>query len=355
LAAVLAMGAFDLAFRGTPTSYGGERLSFDSGTGFPRVDPPTATWKEEVAKRGPANWVRPGRRLPYRFNVRTWSWDSWYFLFGRTVGLLPYYPAVLLALWACRRDRSSGLLLLGFAAVAVAFFATRPFNFFGGAGALANRYILPAYPALWFLARRPRSPVALVPFALLAAVFLHPLWAAPWRFPLTAGGQYRWVSPAAERWLPYETTQSHLKPAGREDFLHGRLWIKSLTPSLEPRFESAATASATAASAMSVPAGASVELVAGTPEPLRSLCLVPLDVSAASGAAAMNLAASGGLMPFYRVGANPLRLEPARPFIRHAMWWTEENVTLYRLRIASMTPGAGRARFRLAADCEGMP
>jgi hypothetical protein len=67
------------------------------------------------------------------------------------------------------------------------------------------------------------------------------------------------------------------------------------------------------------------------------------------------------MVPFYRVGVDPLRLEPAAPSIRHAMWWTEENFTLYRLRIASMAtiaakmPAATRAHFRLAADCEGLP
>ena len=112
-------------------------MSFDSRTGFPRIDEQSATWTEAVEARGPANWVREGKRSPYRFNARTWAWNGWYFLAGRTVGLLPYYPALLLAFWAFRNDRLSWLLLAAFVAVAAAFFWTRPFNFYGGAGALA--------------------------------------------------------------------------------------------------------------------------------------------------------------------------------------------------------------------------
>src|SRR5690606_19768531 len=43
-------------------------------------------------------------------------------------------------------------------------------------------------------------------------------------------GGYGYVSPAAQRLLPYETTQSHLKPSGSEDVIHGGLWVKSLSP-----------------------------------------------------------------------------------------------------------------------------
>jgi hypothetical protein len=281
------------------------------------------------------------------------------------VGLLPYYPALLLALWAFRNDRLSWLLLAAFVAVAAAFLWTRPFNFYGGGGALANRYILPAYPALWFLARRPaRGTLVLVPWVAVAALglaFLRPVWSDPWSFPLDPQRGYRWVSPLAARVLPYETTQDHLKPAGREDFLQGRLWIKPLSPALEAQLTAAPASAAREAATMSLPAGTSVELIAGSPRPLRSLCLVPLASSEKTAAPPLALSVSGGIRPFYRVGVDPLRLEPASPFTRHAMWWTEEDYTLYRLRIEALEAGdskiliGARAHFRLAADCEGLP
>src|SRR5262245_62634255 len=45
--------------------------------------------------------------------------------------------------------------ILAALAAAGCFLLTRPFNFYGGGGAIANRYFLPLYPAFWFAAGRP--------------------------------------------------------------------------------------------------------------------------------------------------------------------------------------------------------
>src|SRR5687767_9439462 len=79
-AAVLsAVVTWDLATRGTWTSYGAERQSFYSHTGFPAVDP-IQDWSERVKERGPGSWVAAGRRLPYEFQPRIAAYDTLYFL-----------------------------------------------------------------------------------------------------------------------------------------------------------------------------------------------------------------------------------------------------------------------------------
>ena len=232
-AVLLAVVSWDLATRGTWTSYGAERQSFYRHTGFPTVDP-VQDWSERVEQRGPGSWVAPGRVLPYDFQPRVAAYDALYFVLGRHVGIVPYFLPSLLALAAFRPGGGRTALLLAALAVSFAFYYVRPFNFYGGGGALANRYFLPVYPALWFLVARPLRPFWPLACAAAAAPFLWPLWAAPRAFPFPAERGYAYVSPAARRLLPYETTQSHLKPAGREDFAHRGLWVKPLGPEARP-------------------------------------------------------------------------------------------------------------------------
>lgn len=339
LAAALAITVgFDLLSRGVWTSYGGQRLSFDSTTGFPTAGMATETWKQWVDQRGPADWTAAGRRIPYRLNPRTWAWNAWYFLVGRDIGLFIYYPALLLGLIAFRRDPVRWALLFAFLAVAAGFFLLRPFNFYGGGGALANRYILPAVPALWFLAGTPRSIRWALGLAALGALFLLPTWTSPWNYRLGPGGSFRWVSRWAVELLPYETTLSHLKPAGREDFQHGGLWIKPLDRHLE---------NAPDGSRLRLSGSEGAELILGSPSPLGSVCL-------SSGIeAGLRIEQAAGLFPRYRRESTATRVSTARPTARHAMWWSEEDWFLYRLRIRSegASARAGTDWFRLIPGC----
>jgi hypothetical protein len=336
LAVTVASGiGLEVAARGHWTSYGGQRLSFNSDTGFPADSAGASqpeSWSAMVAARGPADWTRAGGKLPYRFNVRTWAWNAWYFLAGRDVGLLPYYPAVLLALFALRKDRVALALAIAFAAVAAGFLLLRPFNFYGGGGALANRYILPAVPALWFLARDTGSParraIGLVVVAAMGWAFLTPLWRAPWSFRIDATGGYRWVGPRALDVLPYETTQSHLKPAAREDFVHRALWVKPLSAGLGPVDEGRF---------LRLQRGTAVDLLVGSPRPITSFCL-----SRESGDQ-VALDFRQGLRPGYHREPLPTRVPTPEPTARHAMWWSEDDWWLYRLRLTAAPPVSGEA------------
>jgi hypothetical protein len=128
--AVLATVGADVAARGYYTSYGAERLSFDSASGFPAVSPEAASWNERIAARGgPGSWVAPDRLLPYRFDGRLWSYDGLYLVAGRHIGLLPYFLPAALGLLLYRPGRGRLMLVVAVLLVAAGFFAVRPFNY----------------------------------------------------------------------------------------------------------------------------------------------------------------------------------------------------------------------------------
>jgi hypothetical protein len=310
----LVSGFANLAEGDAWTVYGGERQSFDSATGFPEVDFPASAWKEQIAARGSRTW-----KFADIFDTRQTAWNGLYFLVGRHVGLLPYYLPLLLGLLAFRRGEGRGMLILAVLAASACFLLARPFNFYGGGGALANRYFLPLYPALWFAAGRQARPSWAIACALLAAPFLWPLWTQPTAYLLDDSLGYRYVSRTAQAWLPYETTQSHLKPGGGEDFMHQDLWVKPLTPSVRPE----------AGNAWIRVAGGG-QLLLGSEEPLREIRLVlrpPLPAS-------LEMSGAESVKEIPRPGGRSMRvLRLEGPRAVHRMWWSPEPLYLYQLRL----------------------
>src|SRR4030095_2101837 len=127
-------------------------------------------------------------------------------------------------------------------------------------GALGNRYFLPLYPALWFMAARPVRSAWVLAVGVLASPFLGPLWSRPTAYPLGESGEYRHVSQIAQRWLPYETTQS--SAPGRELSPGSGLWVKVLSPNVWASGRSGR---------MRVAGGSRGELLVGSPQPLEAL------------------------------------------------------------------------------------
>lgn len=293
----------NLAVRGTWTSYGGDRRSFYAWTGFPAID--AVDWAAQIAERGTHSWVKE-ETLNMGLDPRQASWNAVYYLAGRHVGILPYFFPLVLGFLAWRRGEGRWALVAAVLLAAAVLFWLRPFNFYGGGGSMANRYFLPLYPALWFLSARPVRPavgaLAAVLVTLLAVPFLLPLWSAPRTFPLASEGGYRYVSDAARRWLPFETTLSHLKPSGREDFVHNLLWIRLLSPSVSLDGDRLRLAS-----------GERGDLLIGSPQPLAGIQLRKPDGTTA-------------------------RLQP-RVRARHRMWWTDDYY-LYELKLESRPEGA---------------
>ena len=116
------------------------------------------------------------------------GWNAWYFLLGRAVGVVPYFLPLIAIFAACRRGEGRLAIVLAALAIALAFLLIRPFNFWGGGGSLANRYFLPVYGALWFVAARPLNARMAWLTAVCAAPLLWPLWLAPRAFPLAPDG-----------------------------------------------------------------------------------------------------------------------------------------------------------------------
>jgi hypothetical protein len=301
-AAILAASSslFNLAERESWTSYAGARRSFYSYTGFPEVDFPPEELERQVTEQGSHAWI-PW----FHLDARQIGWNSLYFLAGRHVGVLPYYLPLLLGLLAFRPGQGRWALLLAVVAALAAFFVMRPFNFWGGGGAIANRYFLPLYPAFWFLAARPAKAWWALFAALLAAPFLWPLWMHPRTYPLAPAGGFRYVSDVARAGLPYETTQSHLKPSGKDDFIHNGLWIKPLANSIQAESDGAR---------LRLAPGRPGEVLIGSPTPLSGV----------------RLDATNGTVQWFLFH---------RPRAVHRMWWTEEPFYLYQVELEAERGG----------------
>ncbi len=245
---------------GDPTGYGGRRQGIYARQDYPEVDFPAERWSEHVAREGSASWLRAEAVRP-ELNPKLAGWNLLYFLAGRNAGVLPYFLPLLLGFLAFGGDRGRWAIPLAVAVAALAFLLLRPFNFDGG-GALGNRYFLPLYPALWFMAARPARAAWAPVIALLASPFLGPLWAHPTAYPLGENGEYRHVSGIARRWLPYETTQSGAP--GQQVSVGGGLWVKVLSHNVWASGRGGR---------LRIAGDSQGELLVGSPQPLDALHL----------------------------------------------------------------------------------
>lgn len=327
------------------TSYGGERLGFYSRTGFPLVELSPDEWPQLVGQRGSGSWIEPEKRTPYSFDGRLTSYNLLYFAAGRSVGVLPYFLPLLLGFFAYRHERGRWSLLVAAGLAMACFLYVRPFNFYGGGASIGNRYFLPVYPAFWFLAVRRRPPWLPMLIAAAAALAIFPLWKDPLAFPRSADGGYRHVSPLARQYLPYETTQDHLKPSGAEDFTHHGLWIKPLGPEVR--------ASGGEKGWITSRPGATVELLVGSSRALRGLELEVAEPGVARLGGLEGAALSEMLLaPSGRTAFDLLLGEPTA---RHRMWWSKDLFHLYRLRFElppAALPSEVPVRFRLREETD---
>jgi len=302
------------------TGYGGKRQGIYARQDYPAVDFPAERWSARVERQGNASWLQREAVRP-ELNPRLAGWNALYFLVGRSVGVLPYFLPLflgLLGLLGHREDRGRWSILLAVAAAALAFLLLRPFNFFGG-GPLGNRYFLPLYPALWFLAARPVRAVWAVAAAALAGLFLWPLWLHPTAYPVTQAGDYRHVSAAARRFLPYETTQNAVP--GEQAVAGGGLWVRLLDHNAWP---------APRGQSFRMVGNATAEILVGSPQPLDSL-FIELDRNAPTKLAVgeeelrpLMLGADGSI-------AFQIPLHGARAV--HPLWWSPHDYHLYELTL----------------------
>jgi hypothetical protein len=333
LALFLVTALGQLAAGGSWSGYGGERGGFYPRTGYPEVDFPASRWSEVLQQWGNTSWLQEGGVDP-SYNPKLLAWNVLYFLAGRDVGVLPYFLPLavgfLAGFSASGRNRGRWAIPLAVGLAVLGFLVLRPFNFYGGGGAIANRYFLPLYPAFWFLAGRRLSAWWAVPVVACAGVFLHPLWLHPTAFPVGEDGRYRHVGTVAERLLPYETTQSHIP--GGQDFAANGLWVKLLSHNLYR---------VTGTDELRLVGGTRGEILVGSPERLEGVHL-RFDAAAPS---YLNVGGMGyrDLRPTVLHPDGGITFEIPLPRARavHPMWWTWDDYYLYELDLR--LPGAPAA------------
>jgi hypothetical protein len=320
------------------TGYGAVRTGFYAHTGYPEIDFPAADWTTNLDRLGNSAALSPAQALrSKKMPLSLGMWNAWYFLVGRHVGILPYFLPALLALARRPRGAARWGLILAVAVAVAAFLVLRPFNFYGGGGTVANRYFLPLYPALWFLPSRAPRLMPLIAAALAAGLFLAPSWRHSRSFPVTEEGTYRYVSSVAEYLLPFETSQSHLRLAGRDDLYPG-FYVRLLSPELRTLKDGA----------LRLQGGERAELLLGSIAPLTAVDLVlrtplpggkpPGGKGAGEKPAVVELD-RGRLEPLDASGQR-FRIHLPGPVARHAMWWTWKRAHLYRivLRFPALRP-----------------
>ncbi len=334
----LAGAGIHKATGGSWTAYGGERRAFYSYTGFPDVDFPADRWQESVvATGGGAGWAEAGNPLaPAVVDARLAGWNALFFIAGRHVGLLPYFLPVFFVLLVRPRGAARWALAAAVLVSLMAFFVYRPFNFYGGGGAIANRYFLPLYAALWFLPGRPIRARWALAAALLAAPFLWPLWSDPGGFLKRPDGSYRYVSRVAEALLPFESSQSHLQPSAGPDLAFRGLWI---------RFANAAPRARRGGDTIHLEPGRTGDFLLALPGDERKLDLrfvgeVPERVTLRGA----RLAAGGASGEARR----RTRIVLEAPRSVHPMWWSARPRHLYLLSLRFEGAEAESVTFRLA-------
>jgi hypothetical protein len=303
---------------GSWTGYGALRSGFYGHTGYPEVDFPASEWTASVRDElGNAAARTPLQTLRERpLSLRLMAWNSWYFFFGRNVGLLPYFLPVLMVLFFRPRGISALAAVLAVALAVALFLWTRPFNFYGGGGTLANRYFLPLYPALWFLPQERLKVRWVAVISFLAAAFMMGLWLHPRSFPITKEGSYRYVTPLAERLLPFETSQSHLRLAGRQDLYDG-FYLRFLSPALRRGQDGL----------LRLPTEIPGRFVLGSPQGFSGLELI------VHGPPGVVVEVKGARLGEPTQAAHHWWLELDSPVARHPMWWSWQTVDLFALEI----------------------
>jgi hypothetical protein len=321
-AAVLLAGSawFHAGSGGAWSPYVGERQGFSSATGYPDVDFDRQDWPETLAARGDASWLREGFLLP-SFDLGLLGHNVVYAALGRSIGIVPYFLPLVVACACFRPGSRRRWLLLAIALGLLAFLIKSPHNFYGGAGAIANRWFLPLYPVCWFLIERPPARRWLVASAIGAALFVGPLWLSAATFPLeidaeSGARRLRYVSPAAKRLLPLETSQIHLSSAAG-DIQHGDLRVRLVGSGVRPHGNGG----------IRYRPGADGELLIGSPVPLAGLTveLVPAETG---------------------VG-EPIRVVVERPrrIARHSYWYGGIPLSYYRLVLPGIRDGGDRDVF----------
>lgn len=308
----------------------GASFRFTPATGFPAVDFAAADWDHTVSRLSALHFDG-APDLSWGLDPRLWLWNGAYALFGRHGGLLAYALPIVLALFGSLRGRIAWLVTSFLALAGV--FVFHPFDLFGGPAAVGPERLLPlvALAPLAFAALRPAvfqdrngaAWIGLVASVLLVAPILWPAWASPRAWPLEEDGERAFVSAAAERVLPYETSQQPLPGGPWEDvaglrfkFLRENGWGESRLDRLVMEGD------------------AEVDLLVASDEPLDALVL---EFGEEAPSSLVVVGAERGEIMLRPSGGVAFEVSLGRGR-SHATWWTPERRWFYRFGLAFEKP-----------------
>jgi hypothetical protein len=161
-----------------------------------------------------------------------------YFLWGRHVGLLLYFPfaSVCLALFLLHdwRSRRRWLILAALAASSLAFFVLLPDRWHGGGGFVGNRYLVIAYPAFLFLVTRIRPTWLMAAGFALGGLFLGAVLSTPFGAPVDQPTLQAHVRNRPFRHFPFELTLARRIPGYLGDY-HSGVWFRGRADVFQPK------------------------------------------------------------------------------------------------------------------------
>ncbi|MEE8526650.1 MAG: hypothetical protein V3T72_22160 [Thermoanaerobaculia bacterium] len=310
---------------------------FTAATGYPLVDFTAGEWSSTIRH---FEDIAAGAGTPFRWDPELRLWSFVDLLFGRSIGLVPYFAPLILLLGggSTRGFRRPIAVAAGVWLAAVV--VLRPFAVAGGSAGLANPLFLPFFGALWLVQdrrrRRRRLAAGAAATALVAALFMGELWRHPGAAAARPGAGGGHETAAARRWLAYETSQRWRLGGAVAEL--GDLAVAAVGDAawVEARHQRVMLD------------GGAAELVISASRPLTA---VRVDLE---GAAAEQLRLRGGRIepledPRDRESSSRLVLTGVRR--RHSSWWSSRRSYQYVLAL-ELPPSSGAVSLRLgeAAD-----
>ncbi len=338
--AFLAATLCGVLLTGTANPYKAVRTSFNGEIGYPAG--PGAEQALERFSIVPA--TQSATWTPGGDSSRS-LYASLYFVLGRHSGLLLYFPIALLLVYRLLRhpDRV-GLALLGGVAAMVCFYLLwLPWNYFGGATFVGNRYFLTSYAALLVAAPGLPSGRQLVPAWLIAAAVglsaLYSVESARALDPMSQNHAYTGIF----RFFPYESTAIEID--GQRD----RYWAGDFLRFVDPNAEvgdfsfelDSEMPAAEILLATTWPGSRPRFLVTSDSEPLE------LRVSDWGRRRWLPLDSNGDRT------RSVVELDLSRSWRRHLFWWSPEalyNVHSFSLTLLPRNSVAARAKLRYLGD-----
>lgn len=222
VAAAAACFAWNAAVSGEFNYQGGDRKTFYGAFPF---DAPDATWERRGLSVSTSGEAQQGV-LGDEHALSRFGHNVVYFVAGRHFGFIPYFfpGAVAIVAWLlsrARRDAWRLLSFLVFVAYALVLLIAIPYTWSGGGGPPGNRYLLSAYPVLFFVIP-PIDSIAIGSLAWIGgAVFTAKMLVNPF---VAAKYPFLTVEKGPARRLPVELTMVNDLPVRlATDPLRGRI------------------------------------------------------------------------------------------------------------------------------------